>query len=190
MRVLPAAAAILATAAALVGVWNPVTTARADDRGPLYQLVAAAAGRLLTADPVAAYKWIDGGPITDPPGVEQVLDNVAADASAHGVDPRYVQQVFGDQINATEGVEYSRFGQWKLDPNSAPGTAPDLSSSRATIDGFNKTMVNEMALHRDSLHGPDCWVDLADATAAVVGAGQLDGLYQHALTFATGAYCR
>jgi chorismate mutase len=189
MRITPVAP-LLAAAAVLIGVLGPVATARADDQGPLYQLVDAAAGRLLTADPVAAYKWIDGGPITDPPRVKQVLDNVSADASAHGIDPKYVQQVFGDQINATEGIEYSRFGQWKLDPNSAPGTAPDLSSSRTAIDGFNKTMVNEIALQWGSLHGPGCWADLADATAAVVGARQLDGLYQHALTFATGSYCR
>jgi chorismate mutase len=189
MRITPVAP-LLAAAAVLIGVLGPVATARADDQGPLYRLVDAAAGRLLTADPVAAYKWIDGGPITDPPRVKQVLDNVSADASAHGIDPKYVQQVFGDQINATEGIEYSRFGQWKLDPNSAPGSAPDLSSSRTAIDGFNKTMVNEIALQWGSLHGPGCWADLADATAAVVGARQLDGLYQHALTFATGSYCR
>jgi chorismate mutase len=188
MKGFPAAPFIVA-AAMLIGVLSPVSVAHADDPSPLYELVDSAAGRLLTADDVAAFKWTDGGPITDPPRVQVVLDNVSADAAAHQVDTDYVKRVFQDQIGATEGVEYTRFGQWKFDPASAPTTAPDLSASRATIDGFNKAMVNEIAVHWDSLHGPDCWVDLAQAQAAVVGARQLDGLYQQALSFATHSYC-
>jgi chorismate mutase len=183
------AAPFIAAAAVLIGLLSPVPTAHADDPSPLYQLVDAAAGRLQTADDVAAFKWVDGGPITDPPRVKQVLDNVSADAAAHQVDPQYVKQVFRDQIGATEGVEYTRFGQWKFDPGSAPTTGPDLSASRATIDRFNRTMVNEIAAQWDSLHGPGCWGDLAQAQAAVVGDRQLDPLYQQALSFATHSYC-
>ncbi|MCV7227735.1 chorismate mutase [Mycolicibacterium komossense] len=180
----------LATAAAvLFGVVGAVPNAQAETPSPFYNLVDAAAQRLLTADAVAAYKWIDGGPITDPPRVKVVLDNVGADAAAHRIDTGYVKRVFGDQINATEGVEYARFSQWKFDPASAPDTAPDLSASRSAIDGFNKTMVNEIALQWGSLHGPDCWGELASATSAVIGARQLDGLYQQALGFATHSYC-
>jgi chorismate mutase len=183
------AAPFVAAAAVLIGFLGPVPMAHADDPSPLYQLVDSAAGRLLTADDVAAYKWIDGGPITDPPRVQVVLDNVSADAATRRIDTDYVKRVFQDQIGATEGVEYTRFGQWKFDPASAPTAAPDLSASRTTIDGFNKAMVNEIAVHWDSLHGPECWGDLAQAQAAVVGGRQLDGLYQQALSFATHSYC-
>jgi chorismate mutase len=176
-------------AAVFLGALCPAPIASADDPSPLYNLVDTAAQRLQTADAVAAYKWVDGGPITDPPRVKVVLDNVGADATAHQIDPVYVQRLFGDQINATEGVEYARFSQWKFDPSSAPTAAPDLSTSRAAIDGFNKTMVNEIALHQDSLKGPDCWGELAGATAAVIGDRQLDGLYQQALGVATRSYC-
>jgi chorismate mutase len=183
------AAMLVAVAAALLGVVGANPAAHAEDPSTFYNLVDAAAQRLQTADAVAAYKWIDGGPITDPPRVKAVLDAVSADATAHQIDPGYVQHVFNDQINATEGVEYARFSQWKFDPASAPGTAPDLAASRADIDGFNKTIVNEIALHWDSLHGPDCWGELASATSAVVGARALDGLYQQALGSATHSYC-
>ncbi len=182
-------ASFVVAATLLFSALGSLPAAHADDSSPLYPLVDAAAQRLQTADAVAAYKWIDGGPITDPPRVKVVLDNVSADASAHGVDPQYVQQIFGDQINATEGIEYARFGQWKFDPSSAPSTAPDLSESRTAIDGFNKTMVKEIALHQDSLRGPSCWADLADATSAVVAERHFDGLYQQALGFATHSYC-
>jgi chorismate mutase len=165
-------------------------TAHADPVSPLFRLVDTAAQRLATADPVAAFKWIDGGPITDTTRANQVLDNVGADASAHGVDPAYVRRVFENQINATEGIQYLRFSQWKFDPASAPTTAPDLSESRTQIDGFNKTMVDEIALQWDSLHSPSCATDVETAKNTVVAERRLDGLYQQALSSATRSYCQ
>ena len=117
------------------------------------------------------------------------IDSAAADATAHGIAPEYVRTVFTDQIAATEGVEYTRFGQWKFDPNTAPTTAPDLSASRAQIDGFNKTMVDEIALQWNSLHSPGCSAELHDATDAVATARGLDPLYRQALSSATRSYC-
>ncbi len=98
--------------------------------------------------------------------------------------------VFTDQIDATEGIEFTRFGQWKFDPSTAPTTAPDLSESRSAIDGFNKTMVDEIALQWNSLHGPTCSTDLAAATDAVGADRGLDPLYRQALSSATRSYCR
>jgi chorismate mutase len=163
--------------------------ARADDPSPLYRLVDTAAQRLQTADPVAAFKWVKGGPIDDPPRSRQVVDSVGVDATKQGIDPQSVRTIFTDQVHATEGIEYTRFGQWKLDPAAAPTTAPDLSASRAAIDGFNHQMVSEMALHWDSLRGPACGQQRDDAVRAVIADRQLDPLYQQALTFATHSYC-
>lgn len=163
--------------------------ARGDDANPLLDLVDAATERLQTAEPVAATKWISGGPIEDPPRVEQVLTSVGADATGRGVDPDYVRQIFTDQIHATEAIEYTRFAQWKLDPGSAPGVAPDLAASRATIDRLNSEMVGQVALNWSVLHSPDCTGMLDDATAAVTSARTLDPLYQQALAFSTHSYC-
>jgi chorismate mutase len=180
--------ALLTTGLAL-GAPCVAPVAHADDPLPLHRLVDTAAQRLATADPVAAYKWIDGGPITDPARAGQVLDAVGADAVTHGIDPDYVRTIFENQIGATEAIEYTRFGQWKFDPTLAPTAAPDLSESRAAIDGFNKLMVDEIALQRDALHGPSCAAELGEATEAVAAARQLDGLYRQALTSATRSYC-
>jgi chorismate mutase len=119
-----------------------------------------------------------------------VLDGVAADASAHGIDPAYMRTAFEDQIDATEGIEYLRFSQWKFDPTGAPTTAPDLSESRTAIDGFNKVMVDEIALQWALLHGPGCTTDLEIAKDAVVNDRRLDNLYRQALLSATRSYCR
>ena len=157
--------------------------------GPLTALVDAATTRLLTADPAAAVKWKSGGSIEDPARVEQVMTAVSGDAVAHRIDPDYVKRVFADQINATEAVEYSRFAQWKLDPSLAPATAPDLSASRAAIDGLNHTMVDEIATQWAVLQSPQCAAERDDTVEAVASARQLDPLYRQALGAATRSYC-
>lgn len=182
--------ALVASALALACQLCLSATAQAQPFYPFYNLVDTAAQRLATADPVAAYKWINGGDITDPQRVEAVMDAVTGDATARGIDPDYVRTVFTDQINATEAVEFTRFAQWKFDGSTAPGAAPDLSESRTQIDGYNKTLVEEIALHWNSLHSQGCGQDLADATTAVANARNLDGLYRQALSSATRSYCR
>jgi chorismate mutase len=167
------------------------TTAPAlgDDANPLLELVDAATQRLQTAEPVAASKWKTGGSIEDPPRVEQVLGAVSADATGKDVDADYVRRIFTDQIDATEAIEYTRFAQWKLDPGSAPGVAPDLSASRAIIDRLNAEMVEQIAVHWSVLHSPDCTGTLEDAKTAIANSRTLDPLYQQALAFSTHSYC-
>lgn len=166
-------------------------TAAADEQGgePLYELIDAATQRLRTADAVAASKWLNGGPITDPARAQQVLDAVAADAESSGLPTDYVSRVFTDQINATEAIQYSRFSWWKLDPLAAPSVAPDLSASRAQIDGLNRRMVAEVAEQRPVLQSADCPARLAAAKSAVADAWALDPLYRQALDSATRSYC-
>ena len=186
MSIVAALALTTATGAAATAA---AASVRADNTIPLYGLVDAAAQRLQTADPVAAYKWATGTAIEDPPRVQQVLAAVTGDATANHVDPGYVRRVFQDQINATESVEYTRFAQWKLNPQGAPGAAPELSASRTAIDALNRRMVTEITGHWDVLHSPACATDVDDADDAVIHARQLDTVYQQALAFATRSYC-
>lgn len=181
---------LVAVAALPIALLIPAPMAGAHPAGALHDLVDAAALRLQVAEPVAAVKWLDGGSITDPARAAQVLDAVGADAVGHHVDPGYVRDIFTDQINVTEAIEYTRFAQWKFDPAGAPSAAPDLASSRTQIDGYNRTVVEQIALHWDSLHSPQCVTDLEAARDSVVAARGLDPLYQQALTAATRSYCR
>ncbi len=142
-----------------------------------------------TADPVAASKWLAGGPINDPARVQQVLAAVSSDAQSAGVPTDYVTRVFSDQIDATEAIQYSRFSWWKLDPAAAPVSAPDLSASRQTIDGLNHRMVTEIADEWALLHSPACPATLAAVKAAVALNRGLDMLYVQALDAATRSYC-
>lgn len=181
------AATAVAVAVVLAVATAPV--ADADVPGPLHLLVDTAAQRLQTAYPVAAYKWVNGGSIEDPARVAQVLDTVGADASQRGIGPAFVREAFENQIHATEGVEYLLFGHWKFVPESAPTSAPDLSESRTAIDGFNRTMVEQMAAQWNVLQGPDCGAQLDAARRAVADERGLDPLYVDALDVATRSYC-
>lgn len=180
--------------AVLIGCWAAATVfaaqARADSTGALTALVDAAAQRLQLAEPVAAFKWTTRGAIEDPSRVQQELAHVRGEADAARIDADYIARVFGDQINATEAIEYSRFAGWKLKPADAPSAAPDLSASRARIDGFNRTMLAQIVAHWDLLHSPACGPELDAARADVIRARGLDELYQQALSLASQSYCQ
>lgn len=183
----------LRTACAFTGVLTALLgsgTARASGDEPLHELVDAATQRLLTADPIAATKWLSGGQINDPARVQQVLATVAGEAESSGVSGDYVTTVFRDQIDATEGIQYSRFSWWKFDPGAAPASAPELSASRSIIDELNHRMVGEIAEQWAVLHSPDCPARLASAKSSVQAERQLDPLYRQALDTATRSYCR
>lgn len=166
------------------------TQARADPSGALTALVDAAAQRLQVAEPVAAFKWNTHGAVEDPGRVRQELADARAEADAARIDADYVTRVFGDQINATEAIEYSRFAGWKLKPADAPSAPPDLSASRSTIDGLNHTMLAQIAAQWSLLHSPACAPELDGARSDVIGARQLDDLYRQALSLATQSYCQ
>lgn len=155
----------------------------------LVDLVDAAALRLQTADPIAATKWLSAAPITDPARAAQVLTAVAEDAESEGVPAAYARTVFGDQIDASEAIQYSRFSWWKLDPGAAPTSAPDLQSSRAQIDELNQMIVDEIAEQWPVLQSPECASRLDTAKSAVAASRQLDPLYRQALDAATRSYC-
>jgi chorismate mutase len=162
---------------------------RGDSTGSLIGLVDAATQRLQTAEPVASFKWTSHGAIEDPGRVQQELAKLGTDASSEHIDPDYVTRVFGDQINASEAIEYSRFADWKLNPSSVPAGSPDLSASRSTIDGLNQTMLTQIVVNWDLLHSPACPVQLDAARSDVIRSRQLDSLYQQALSLATQSYC-
>jgi chorismate mutase len=164
--------------------------AGADITSPLAELVDAAAQRLQVAEPVAAAKWFTHGAIEDPGRAEQELASLGADATAQHIDPNYATRVFGDQINATEAIEYRRFADWKLNPSNVPAGSPDLTASRSSIDALSHTMLTQIVANWDLLHSPACASQLDAARSGVIRARQLDRLYQQALSLATASYCQ
>ena len=182
---MPVLVVLAVLVAALVGA-----PARADSTSPLLALVDAAAERLQLAEPVAAFKWSTHGAIEDHGRVEQELASLGAEAAAQNIDPQYVTRVFGDQISATEAIEYSRFADWKLGAAPAPAAAPDLSASRSAIDALNDKILSQIGLNWSLLQAPDCARQLGNATAETIRTRHFDNLYQRALWAATRSYCQ
>jgi chorismate mutase len=169
----------------------PAPQARADNISPLTELVDAAAARAGGRNPWPL-SWLSQGVLKNPESKARALSKnslSSADAAAKRIDEDYVARVFGDQINGTEAIEYSRFADWKFNPSDAPAAAPDLSASRSTIDALNQTMLTQIALNWDFLHSPACAGALDAASSEVIGARRLDNLYQRALALATRSYC-
>lgn len=175
--------------ALFVGSSAHQAVATADDHGPMFKLVDDAAQRLLTADPVAASKYLTGGSVDDPTREQQVLDSVDGLARANHVDQDFIRNAFRDQIDATDSVEHSLFAEWKIGSGSVPMTAPDLSSSRNAIDELNQAMVVDVAQQWNALHSAACPAGLATAEAAVQTQRHLDTTHQQALRYATRRYC-
>jgi len=172
------------------GVLMTAAPAGADDVPALYELVDAAAQRLQTADPVAAAKWLNGGAITDATRAEQVLAATVGVAETRGLADDFTRQVFTDQINANEAIQYARFAGWKLDTAAAPGWAPELAASRQIIDRLNRVIIDQLAVQQPLLQSPECGSALDAAESSVAAARQFDDLYRRALDSATRSYCQ
>ncbi|GAB5898023.1 chorismate mutase [Mycolicibacterium mageritense] len=168
----------------------PWPSALADQASPLTKLVDDAAQRLATADPVAAFKYRTGGAVDDPIREQQVIDTVTAAAASRHIDVNFVRRVFRDQIDATDSVEHTRFGQWKIDPQSAPIFAPNLTSSRDVINALNTAIVDDISEQWPALHSITCRADLETAKAAAISEQHLDEVYLPALSYATHGYCQ
>jgi chorismate mutase len=163
---------------------------RADTASPLTALVDATAQRLQIAESVAAFKWGTQAAVEDPNREQQELAGLREDAAAQNLDPDYVARVFGDQFNAMDAIEYSRFADWKLNPASVPPAPADLAASRVAIDGLNNKILSQIALNWSLLVSPGCTGRLTDASNETIRAHRFGTRYQQALSRATASFCQ
>lgn len=184
-------AAGIAASALAVSPWAlTAAQVRADSTGPLTALVDATAQRLQLAESVAAFKWSTQAAVEDPNREQQELAGLREDAAAQHLDPGYVVRVFGDQFNAMDAIEYSRFAEWKLNPGNVPAAPADLSASRSAIDGLNNKILSQIVLNWSLLASPACARQRNDASSETIRAHGFDDLYQRALSSATQSFCQ
>jgi len=189
-----AVVAVVAGALCLIGLGG--CTGPADDPpgasvdpSPLETLVSLAAERLGNGEAAAASKWGTEVRVDDADRVAEVIAGVRSLAGQHAVAPEFAEQVFLDQIDATESIQFSRFAEWKLDPSAAPIEHPDLTDVRSDIDKLTEAMLVQLGEQHYLLTSADC-ADARDrALRAVTEHRNLDALYERALTRATASYC-
>jgi chorismate mutase len=155
----------------------------------LHTLVELSAERLATADLVAAAKWGTASPIDDPAREQQVLDNVAAQATQLGADPDEIRTIFRDQIEANKIVQRGLFQRWTDHPDQAPTTRPDLAVVRQEINRVTSALVQALADTADDRSALVCRPELVLAALQVHHEDRLDGLHTRALVRSLASVC-
>ncbi|MEV5837983.1 gamma subclass chorismate mutase AroQ [Nocardia sp. NPDC052112] len=173
----------------------PDSRAQPLDADPaLDRIVALVTERLDTADAVAAAKWAtaaqNGGQpsIDDPEREEQVYDAMARLGADRGLPESWIHRVFYGQIEANKIVQRGLVVRWRFDPSAAPSTPAELTTVRPVIDRVNVEIVDQLALRRAELTGPNCAVRLASPVFGALASGR-DALHQAALVRAAAALC-
>ncbi|MFF4404817.1 chorismate mutase [Streptomyces sp. NPDC001262] len=192
-----AVASVIAASPANAAVTSPGTqisslTGRHADRhaeAAVLQLARLAAERVMTADLVAASKWISGAPVNDPAREEQVLRDMDAKAQELGIDRPTVQRVFKDQMEANKLVQYALHDRWRDNPEDAPTTAPDLSEIRDRINRINGELLTAIGEAAPVLSAPQCHAVRDRATDTVAEEEQLDPLHTQGLRRALAGLC-
>ncbi|WP_218020037.1 gamma subclass chorismate mutase AroQ [Nocardia anaemiae] len=188
-------ASVLVCVAATLLMAAPDGRAQAlDDDPALDRIVALVTERLDTADAVAAAKWAtaaqNGGEpsIDDPVREAQVYDAMGRLGADRGLPESWIHQVFYGQIEANKIVQRGLVGRWRFDPAAVPSTPPDLASVRPVIDRVNVEILDQLALRRAELTGPNCAERLVPPVFGMLGSGR-DALHQAALVRAAAALC-
>lgn len=164
------------------------TMRAAADPAPLDTLVDLTLERLATADSVAAAKWGTPSPIDDPEREAQVYLAMTELGSTKGLPAEWVRSVFTGQIEANKTVQRGLHTWWRFDPAAAPSARPDLGAVRPVIDRVNVAIVDQLALHADTLSSPDCASSLSRSVFNAVA--RVDALHQAALVRAAVSLCR
>ncbi|MGW5115926.1 chorismate mutase [Streptomyces noursei] len=166
-----------------------VTSVANQRQHAMNQLARFAAQRLLTADLVAASKWISGAPIEDPDREQQVLEAMDAEAQRLGIDRAIVQRVFRDQMEANKYVQHHLHDRWHAHPDEAPTTAPDLSDVREQINALNASLLLAIRDTESLLAQPSCSSYRDHAHAIVVRELHLNSFHSEGLRIALSNLC-
>nr|SBO90677.1 Periplasmic chorismate mutase I precursor [Nonomuraea gerenzanensis] len=157
----------------------------------LMELVDLTVQRLLLADEVAAAKFADGRPISDPARERQLLEAVAAQSARAGLAPEAGVRFFRAQIEAGKRVQRGLHARWRAHPELRPRHHPDLATDlRPRLDRLTPPLLRllkETAPVRAS--AGRCWTGLAAAKLAVETRTGLDRLHRDALGAALVPLC-
>ncbi|MFI6011244.1 chorismate mutase [Streptomyces sp. NPDC051243] len=154
---------------------------------PLTDLFAE---RLLVADKVAAAKYGTDKPIDDPVREQQILDDVAARATALGLDPAATQAVFRDQIEANKLVQRGLYARWDAHPEERPTERPDLVKEvRPVLDRITTQLLDALKDTQPARTSPSCEPRLYVAAAWSAYGHELDLLHLKGLQRAVPSVC-
>jgi chorismate mutase len=195
MRRIPVVLATVGTVATLATVLGcsaavSPTADNASQPRSLETLTAIAAQRVQLADTVAAAKWGTDAAINDPVREKAVLDAVAAKSAQQGINPKAVQAVFTDQIEANKAVQYGLYSRWRAHPEQAPTTRPALGQVRPILDRITDQLLAELKATQPLRANHSCTAQLTRTRNRIERTRHLDPLHEDALVRALSSICR
>ncbi|MFC5720889.1 gamma subclass chorismate mutase AroQ [Streptomyces gamaensis] len=152
-------------------------------------LARLAARRVLTADRVAAAKWVSGRSIDDPARERQVLDAVDVRARELGIDRADARRIIGDQIEASKLVQRRLHEHWRNNPREAPTAGPDLGRVREEISRIDAELLTALRRARPVPAAAGAAGACARTRADVAGELLLGDPYRQGLRRALRGLC-
>lgn len=117
-----------------------------EDKAAIDRMLVLIDERLDVAPLVAQSKWNSGEPIEAPEREAQILDQVAEDAEAAGVDDAFARRFFDKQFEASKQVQRRLHHQWLQEGRSPFADPPDLAEEvRPVLDRLTPQLIEALA---------------------------------------------
>ncbi|MCE8028171.1 gamma subclass chorismate mutase AroQ [Halomonas daqingensis] len=117
-----------------------------EDKAAIDRMLVLIDERLDVAPLVAQSKWNSGAPIEAPEREAQILDQVAEDAEAAGVDDAFARRFFDKQFEASKQIQRRLHHQWLQEGRSPFADPPDLAEEvRPVLDRLTPQLIEALA---------------------------------------------
>ncbi|MCE8016570.1 gamma subclass chorismate mutase AroQ [Halomonas sp. MCCC 1A17488] len=117
-----------------------------EDKAAIDRMLGLIDERLDVAPLVAQSKWNSGAPIEAPEREAQILDQVAEDAEAAGVEEDFARRFFEKQFEASKQIQRRLHHQWLQEGRSPFADPPDLAEEvRPVLDRLTPQLIESLA---------------------------------------------
>lgn len=159
----------LALAALLVSGCATTKVDRSSDAAIVERVLTLIKQRLDVAPAVARAKWNSRASIEDPVREQQVIEAVAIQAAAHGIDRAVAERFFRGQIEASKVVQRALHADWTDRRQEPFPTVASLDRDiRPVLDRLTPEMLRSLAAVVPVLRRPDGRVQLARRSQTIV----------------------
>lgn len=155
----------------------------------LQKMVNVIAERLNLADLVAVNKWDNNKPVEDTPRERVILENMVRQAENRGLDSRWAERFFREQIEANKDIQFDLIRTWQYWGRRPPGPPVDLNDIRVRIDAINNRLMDLAKSTESERREWNCRAEVEKNARYATFLYNLDSLHQRALQRATEVLC-
>jgi cyclohexadienyl dehydratase len=150
---------------------EPVAIHSAEDQ--VREVFALAQARLSVMPYVAAWKFANNAPVTDPAREQRVLDASVAEAQRLGIDPASARELFALQIRIASGVQEHFIAAWRQQGGNSERVRDLNKELRPELDRIGAQLLQAIYLALPELARAD-FIQHYTSFAAVIDVPGLD----------------